>query len=301
MALSGRDVLASPQTEHGFTRLADELLEALIRHPFTKRQYKVLLAVIRKTYGFQKREDDLTAPQLAAMTGLDRANVIRAINELVEIKALNKRAGRYGQVLGINKDYEAWGVPKRHRLPRARTAPAAVPKQHREECQNGSGSSARAAPPIKNTQQTLPNRQPPPRTGGGENVCPPGSGGEDLIFPKEMTGVELREARALVRRAGEDAQAVLDVLTAAIQAGEIRKSRLAVLSGLIRRHQAGTFDPAPGLHLAERRRRAAAMEAAWRRREQELTKQLKAQTSSSSPGEGRAAFQAALRRLKRTM
>ena len=62
--------MASPQTEHGFTRLADELLDALICYPFTKRQYKVLLAVIRKTYGFQKREDDITAPQLAAMTGL---------------------------------------------------------------------------------------------------------------------------------------------------------------------------------------------------------------------------------------
>ena len=63
------DALASPQTEHGFTRLADELLDALIRYPFTKRQYKVVLAVIRKTYGFQKQVDDLTAPQLAAMTG----------------------------------------------------------------------------------------------------------------------------------------------------------------------------------------------------------------------------------------
>lgn len=122
--------MASSQTENGFTRLADELLEAIIRYPFTKRQYGVLLAVIRKTYGFQKREDDLTVPQLASMTGLDRANVIRAINELVEINALNKRAGHYGQVLGVNKNYEAWAVPKRHRPPSARTAPEAVPNRH---------------------------------------------------------------------------------------------------------------------------------------------------------------------------
>ena len=49
-----------------------------------------------------------------------------------------------------------------------------------------------------------------------------------------MTGAELQEAQSLIRRASRDAQAVLDVLTAATQAGEIRKSRLAVSAGLIR-------------------------------------------------------------------
>jgi hypothetical protein len=111
-----------------------------------------------------------------------------------------------------------------------------------------------------------------------------------------MTGMELREARALVSRAGGDAQAVLDVLAAAIRAGEIRKSRLAVLTGLVRRYEAGTFDPAPGLHLAERRRRTAALEAAQRKREQEYVQALDEQAQS---GEGRAAFQQVLKKLNR--
>ena len=80
---------------HGFTRLADELLDVLIRYPFTKRQYKVVLAVIRKTYGFQKRVDDLTAPQLGAGPG----HVMRAINELVAVNVVFKQAGQYGQML----------------------------------------------------------------------------------------------------------------------------------------------------------------------------------------------------------
>ncbi|HEC16012.1 MAG TPA: hypothetical protein ENI99_05490 [Sedimenticola sp.] len=304
--MSGRDVLASPQTENGFTRLADELLDALIRYPFTKRQYKVLLAVIRKTYGFHKREDDITAPQLAAMTGLDRANVIRAVNELVAIDVINKRPGRFGQVLGINKDYEAWAVPKQHRTTSAKTAPEGVPKQHRQGCQNDTGAGAKTAPSIENHQQTLPKRQPPRQARAGEGspspptppLPPPRSGGEELVFPREMTGVELQEAQVLVRRVGSDAQAMLDVLTAAIQAGEIRKSRLAVLTGLIRRYEAGTFDPAPGLHLAERRRRAAAMEAAKRRRDREYAKELEARVQADK-GEGRAAFQKVLKKLNK--
>jgi hypothetical protein len=120
----------------------------------------------------------------------------------------------------------------------------------------------------------------------------------ELVFPGEMTGVELKEARELVKRAGREAQALLDVLAAVIQAGEIRKSRLAVLTGLIRRYESGTFDPAPGLHLAERRRRVAAVEAAQRRQEQEYTRALDEQVQSGA-GEGRAAFQQVLKKLNR--
>ncbi len=124
-------MVASPQTEHGFTRLADELLDALIEFDFTKRQCKVLLAVIRKTYGFQKKEDDMTAQQLARMTGLERANVIRTINELVKMQVLYKRPGHYGQVLGVNKDYEAWAVSSRYRCQNdtgsVKAAPGGVP------------------------------------------------------------------------------------------------------------------------------------------------------------------------------
>ena len=74
------------------------------------------------------------------------------------------------------------------------------------------------------------------------DTAPTRRGGGELIFPREMTGEELREARQLVGQAGQDAQAVLDVLIATIQAAEIRKSRLAMLAGLIRRYEAGSFD-----------------------------------------------------------
>jgi phage replication O-like protein O len=285
--------------------LADELLDALIRFPFTKRQYKVLLAMIRKTYGFHKREDDIMAPQLADMTGLDRANVIRTINELVAVGALNKRPGQFGQVLGINKDYESWAVPKQHRAS-AKMAPGGVLKQHQQQCQNDTSAGAKIAPTIENHQQTPSKRQPPQQEQAkvAHSCHQPqlspfsGSGGVELVFPGEMTGVELKEARELVKRAGRDAQALLDVLAAVIQAGEIRKSRLAVLTGLIRRYESGTFDPAPGLHLAERRRRVAAVEAAQRRQEQEYTRALDEQVQSGA-GEGRAAFQQVLKKLNR--
>ena len=43
--------------DDGYTRLANDLLDALIEADLTKHQYKVALAVIRKTYGFNKSMD----------------------------------------------------------------------------------------------------------------------------------------------------------------------------------------------------------------------------------------------------
>ena len=47
--------IASPQVEDGHTRIANELLEAMCRAGFSARQWAVVMAVVRKTYGYGKR------------------------------------------------------------------------------------------------------------------------------------------------------------------------------------------------------------------------------------------------------
>lgn len=52
----------------------------------------------------------------------------------------------------------------------------------------------------------------------------------------------------LVNIPKNDQQSIADVLAGLIEAGEIRKNPIAVLGGLIRRYQAGTFDPSTGAY-----------------------------------------------------
>lgn len=138
--------MSLPQTEDGFTRLANELLDAIIKFDFTKRQYAVLLAVVRKTYGFNKKSDALSIYQISVMTGIDRAHISKAVAELHAMNVLTKaEKGRlaHGQVvpeISINKNYKIWST-------RAETAPvqtdaktALVPKQH--PCQNSPNTDA---------------------------------------------------------------------------------------------------------------------------------------------------------------
>lgn len=158
--------------------------------------------------------------------------------------------------------------------------------------------SDRPVPPISKRKQRLlteTTTQPPPQTppplaasgshrGGVETVArrSPGSGTEaiepgpptqnDWVYPNGFSGPEREAAARLLEECPADArQAVLDVLAATLQAGEIRKSTLSVLRGLVRRARDGSFDPGPGLHLAaERERHVRVLAAVAESRRQSL-------------------------------
>lgn len=249
--------MASPQAENGYLKIANELFEAIVAHPFTKRQIKVVLAVVRKTYGYGKKVDDLTSSQLASMTGLADSHCRAAVLELERLRVLNVSRGKYGKCLGMNKDYEQWGVPDRC-VPvryegRTETVQVGVPKQYDAGYRDGTDK--------RQPQNTTPIDLsiPPPRSLVSESEDTAGSGGgpEKLCFPSAMPDAERREASAMLDEVGEDAQAVLDVLQAAIEAGQVRKTRIAMLAALVRRWRQGAFDPTPGRKVAERRERRA--------------------------------------------
>lgn len=102
--------MSDPQTEDGYTRIANELLDAILRYPFSKRELNIVLAVIRKTYGFNKKADDMTLTQLADLTGMHLPHVSEAVAALSGKNVLLKREGKYGYVLGLNKKHSTWNA-----------------------------------------------------------------------------------------------------------------------------------------------------------------------------------------------
>lgn len=109
--------MAAPQLEDGHLKIANELFEALVLAPLSKREYKVILAVIRKTYGYNKKFDVISMWWIASMTGIKRGHVAATAAELVRRKILIRKDGevRHGQsvfMVGINKNYTEWTVPK---------------------------------------------------------------------------------------------------------------------------------------------------------------------------------------------
>lgn len=102
----------APQLENGYTRLANEILDALLCAGLTSRQWAVAMAVIRKTYGFNKKSDDIGLSQLHAMTGIDKAHLSRTVRELEALSIVIRAVGTHGHNLGLNKRVGQWGLPK---------------------------------------------------------------------------------------------------------------------------------------------------------------------------------------------
>jgi DNA-binding transcriptional regulator GbsR (MarR family) len=65
---------------------------------------------MRKTWGFKKKSDFLALSQISDATGLKRQHVHRALKKLEEMNVINVTKTGYNSanVVGINKDYDAW-------------------------------------------------------------------------------------------------------------------------------------------------------------------------------------------------
>lgn len=100
----------SPQLEHGHTRVANAILEALMRAPVGGGELRALLAVVRLTYGWRRKAAPITARQVARTTGLSLRHAKRTLSALIDAGILlRERAGRRN-VLGLNKRYWQWRI-----------------------------------------------------------------------------------------------------------------------------------------------------------------------------------------------
>ena len=104
--------MSSPQLENGYTPIANELLEALFQSELSRCEYQIVLAIIRKTYGYHKKMAELSNSQLALMTGIDRRNVGRTIRALSEKNILLRGTDTNTHTIGLNKQYKEWFLPK---------------------------------------------------------------------------------------------------------------------------------------------------------------------------------------------
>lgn len=100
--------MSTPQLEDGFIRIANELFEAILGFGFSHREQSVLLSIIRKTYGYGKKEDDLSASQIGDLCCVPRNHVTTTLIALAQRNVINKRPGRFGTIVSIQKDHRKW-------------------------------------------------------------------------------------------------------------------------------------------------------------------------------------------------
>ena len=91
------------QTEN-FTKVPNEIIEGIASSRVFCARARVIAAIIRKTYGWNKHEDWISLSQFEAMTGIGKSNICRTLNQLVKAKIIIKSDNKYR----INSITKAW-------------------------------------------------------------------------------------------------------------------------------------------------------------------------------------------------
>lgn len=125
--------MANPQKENGYTAISNEIIEHLIQIHLSPNQWQVILCILRKTYGYNKKIDYIANFQISEATGLHKSHVSRALC-LLEMMNLITRKGKY---IGIQKDWERWRklskLVTNEKLPETATLNTELPKQVTEQ------------------------------------------------------------------------------------------------------------------------------------------------------------------------
>ena len=115
--------MANPQKEDGFVAIANELAEAFARIRISGEEWQCLWVILRKTYGWHKKQDSIPFSQFIEATGIIKQHINRAIRKLESKKVIIVTNIGYEKAkgYGLNKNYEEWAA-----LPKKVTSPIMV-------------------------------------------------------------------------------------------------------------------------------------------------------------------------------
>jgi phage replication O-like protein O len=92
------------QPENGFLQIKNEIAEALARTNLSAYQSRILWALWRKTWGWNKAEDWISNSQFVEMTGISKGHVSRTVKELI----LRNIVTQSGNKMAFNEDFTQW-------------------------------------------------------------------------------------------------------------------------------------------------------------------------------------------------
>ena len=113
--------MADVQIDNGnFTRIHNEILEHLVSANLNGTELAVVLFVLRKTYGFNKLQDEISLSQFTNAIPVSKETICSALYklQLVKIIRLVKKGSSKlcSNLWAFNKNYDTWQLVKKTKL-----------------------------------------------------------------------------------------------------------------------------------------------------------------------------------------
>lgn len=103
--------MANPQVENGYTAIANEILDHLYKQSLNGTELKVVMCILRYTFGFRRKSHKLSASFIARWGNCDSRAVKRALKKLQQdriVICINSEQRGVTAELMFNKNYEQW-------------------------------------------------------------------------------------------------------------------------------------------------------------------------------------------------
>jgi len=108
--------MANPQVENGHVKIANEIIEQLAKINLSNYEWRLLMIILRKTYGWNKKTDCISLSQFQESTGIKTQHISVALKRLLKSNIIVKNNGSKIMEYGLQKDYTKW-INKRTLLP----------------------------------------------------------------------------------------------------------------------------------------------------------------------------------------
>jgi phage replication O-like protein O len=146
--------MVNPQKEDGYTPIANELLEAIAGANLGGGQVRILLCLLRNSYGYNRKHATMSGSEFAVATSLHPKVVARELRELESRRVIIvlRQEGRTS-TYQLQKDYTRWATGNQNvpgtgneKVPtpepkRSRTRNQNVPGLYKEEKDNSKDST----------------------------------------------------------------------------------------------------------------------------------------------------------------
>ncbi|MED3732529.1 replication protein [Geobacillus stearothermophilus] len=103
--------MADVQLEHGYTKIANEILERMALTKLSPTQFRLIFVIWRYTYGFNRKDHEMSLSFLAEATGVHKQRVKQELDKLIEsniIIVTEEGTFSKSRKLAFNKDYDTW-------------------------------------------------------------------------------------------------------------------------------------------------------------------------------------------------
>ena len=101
--------MSNVKMKNGFTRIPNDLLEAVFQIKLKPNEYRVLLFIWRYTYGFNRHAHTFSLNYISNGTKINRNNVQKILNGLEEKKMIFRHTGKNKvRIITFNSNFKEW-------------------------------------------------------------------------------------------------------------------------------------------------------------------------------------------------